>query len=122
MDTKIISGSERKGHKRKLADTSLGLVAADGPNNHLILDVRNQIEVLKGCTSWREADRVAARRAAHSLAELAKHGKDSKRKYMEFYCFFSGFGLRTLRFANFFVCPVGAYLYSWSYDNGKSRA
>ncbi|BBN18961.1 hypothetical protein MPTK1_8g06830 [Marchantia polymorpha subsp. ruderalis] len=73
MDTKIISGSERKGHKRKLADTSLGLVAADGPNNHLILDVRNQIEVLKGCTSWREADRVAARRAAHSLAELAKH-------------------------------------------------
>ncbi|KAL3676603.1 hypothetical protein R1sor_026551 [Riccia sorocarpa] len=73
MDTKSISGSERKGHKRKLADTSLGLLAADGPNNHLVVDVRNQIEILKSSTSWRESDRVAARRAAHSLAELAKH-------------------------------------------------
>jgi hypothetical protein len=76
MDTKILSGSERKGHKRKLADTSLGLLgAADGINNRLIIDVRAQVTILKACTSGSEPDRLAARRAAHALAELAKHGK-----------------------------------------------
>jgi hypothetical protein len=75
MDTKILSGSERKGHKRKLADTSLGLLAADGANNRLILDIRAHVTILKACTSGSEPDRLAARRAAHALAELAKHGK-----------------------------------------------
>ncbi|CAM6085940.1 unnamed protein product [Calypogeia fissa] len=73
MDTKILSGSERKGHKRKLADTSLGLLATDGVNNRLIVDVRAQVTILKACLSGSEPDRLAARRAAHALAELAKH-------------------------------------------------
>jgi hypothetical protein len=77
MDTKSLSlsGSERKGHKRKLADTSFLLSAVEGPNNSLVLDVRAQVDVLKSCLSWRESDRVAARCAAHALAELAKHGE-----------------------------------------------
>jgi hypothetical protein len=75
MDTKSHSGSERKGHKRKLADTSLGLSAVDGPNNHLIAEVRGQVDFLRTCLSWRDSDRTAARRAAHALAELAKHGE-----------------------------------------------
>jgi hypothetical protein len=76
MDTKSLSlsgASERKGHKRKLADTSLGLSAAEGSNNSLTLDVRAQVDILKSCISWKETDRVAARGAAHALAELAKH-------------------------------------------------
>ncbi|CAM6008724.1 unnamed protein product [Sphagnum balticum] len=75
MDTKSLSlsGSERKGHKRKLADTSFILSAVEGPNNSLVLDVRAQVDILKTCLSWRETDRVAARCAAHALAELAKH-------------------------------------------------
>jgi hypothetical protein len=76
MDTKSLSlsgASERKGHKRKLADTSLGLSAAEGSNNSLTLDVRAQVDILKSCISWKETDRVAARSAAHALAELAKH-------------------------------------------------
>jgi hypothetical protein len=77
MDTKSLSlsGSERKGHKRKLADTSFILSAVEGPNNSLVLDVRAQVDILKTCLSWRETDRVAARCAAHALAELAKHGE-----------------------------------------------
>jgi hypothetical protein len=78
MDTKSFSlsgASERKGHKRKLADTSLGLSAAEGSNNSLTLDVRAQVDILKSCISWKETDRVAARSAAHALAELAKHGE-----------------------------------------------
>lgn len=75
MDTKSHSGSERKGHKRKLADTSLGLSAVDGPNNHLIAEVRGQVDSLRTCLSWRDSDRTSARRAAHALAELAKHGE-----------------------------------------------
>ncbi len=78
MDTKSLSlsgASERKGHKRKLADTSLGLSAAEGSNNSLTLDVRAQVDILKRCISWKETDRLAARSAAHALAELAKHGE-----------------------------------------------
>lgn len=88
MDTKSLSGSERKGHKRKLADTSLGLLAIDGPNNALIVDVRGQVGILKTCLSWKEADRTAARRAAHALAELAKHGNSLRSLELLFPCSF----------------------------------
>lgn len=72
MDAKFPPGSERKGHKRKLADTTLGAVPVDGSNNSLVADVKAQVEILKTCVSSAEADRVAARRAAHTLAEFAK--------------------------------------------------
>lgn len=85
MDTKSHSGSERKGHKRKLADTSLGLSAVDGPNNHLIAEVRGQVDVLRTCLSWRDSDRTSARRAAHALAELAKHGENQSNT-LQFFC------------------------------------
>jgi hypothetical protein len=38
-------------------------------------EVRTQVDVLLRCaSSWRHADRVAAKRATHVLAELAKNG------------------------------------------------
>ncbi|KAJ7571539.1 hypothetical protein O6H91_01G166000 [Diphasiastrum complanatum] len=69
MDTKPLS-SEKKGQKRKLADTSL---EPDDPEHSLAVHVKAQVEVLTKCTSSIEQDRIAARRAAHVLAELAKH-------------------------------------------------
>ncbi|XP_024388979.1 ARM REPEAT PROTEIN INTERACTING WITH ABF2 isoform X3 [Physcomitrium patens] len=72
METKSYPESERKGHKRKLADAYLRFPAADEPNNAFSIGVRDQVEILRTCVSWKENDRIAARRAAHSLAELAK--------------------------------------------------
>eukprot|EP00250_Pteridium_aquilinum_P018192 c23982_g1_i1 orf=561-1451(+) len=76
MDAKFLPSGERKGHKRKLADTNLGAGsgAVDGSSSSLPADVRVQVDVLKSCVSASEADRVAARRAAHALAEFAKQG------------------------------------------------
>ncbi|KAH9573657.1 hypothetical protein CY35_01G012100 [Sphagnum magellanicum] len=65
----------RKGHKRKLGDSCLGLSAVDGPNNNFTLDIRTRVDILRTCLSWKESQRVAARHAAHALAELEKHGE-----------------------------------------------
>lgn len=74
MDAKFLPAGERKGHKRKLADTNLGAgsAAGDVSSSSLPADVRIQVDVLKTCISASEVDRVAARRAAHALAEFAK--------------------------------------------------
>jgi hypothetical protein len=86
----------RKGQKRKLeyeaaaavaASSSLGSAGADeddgstGPEiccrrSHaaLVREVRTQVDDLLRCTSWRQEDRAAAKRATHVLAELAKNG------------------------------------------------
>lgn len=76
MDAKFLPAGERKGHKRKLADTNLGTgsAAGDASSSSLPADVRIQVDVLKTCISASEVDRVAARRAAHALAEFAKQG------------------------------------------------
>eukprot|EP00249_Psilotum_nudum_P023477 c28889_g1_i2 orf=1071-3155(-) len=66
-------GIERKGYKRKLAETTVETGIADVPGTSLITNVSVQVETLRKHTSWREVDRVAARRAAHTLAELSKH-------------------------------------------------
>ncbi|XP_024380981.1 ARM REPEAT PROTEIN INTERACTING WITH ABF2 isoform X2 [Physcomitrium patens] len=73
MESKSYPESERKGHKRKLADAYVRFPAVDEPNNAFATSVRDQVEILRTCVSWKENDRIAARRAAHSLAELAKH-------------------------------------------------
>jgi len=39
------------------------------------LDIRTRVEILRTCLSWKESQRVAARHAAHALAELEKHGE-----------------------------------------------
>lgn len=94
----------RKGQKRKLEDeaaaaaaaaaTSLGSAGADDDNDDeedgsaaaseiysrhshaaIAREVRTQVDVLLRCaSSWRHADRAAAKRATHVLAELAKNG------------------------------------------------
>eukprot|EP00271_Cylindrocystis_brebissonii_P023021 TRINITY_DN9210_c0_g1_i2.p1 TRINITY_DN9210_c0_g1~~TRINITY_DN9210_c0_g1_i2.p1 ORF type:complete len:701 (+),score=157.95 TRINITY_DN9210_c0_g1_i2:238-2340(+) len=65
-------GNERKGLKRKFPETSLGLSSGDDTES-LKEEVRTQIEILRrGCSAC-EADRSAAKKAAHTLAELAKH-------------------------------------------------
>lgn len=75
MESKSYPESERKGHKRKLADTFGRFAAVDEPNNGLSVSIREQVEVLRTCVSWKENDRIAARRAAHGIAELAKNGE-----------------------------------------------
>lgn len=75
MESKSYPESERKGHKRKLADTFVRFGSVDEASNALAVGIRDQVEVLRTCVSWKENDRIAARRAAHGLAELAKHGE-----------------------------------------------
>uniref|UniRef100_A0A0D6QYQ3 BTB domain-containing protein n=1 Tax=Araucaria cunninghamii TaxID=56994 RepID=A0A0D6QYQ3_ARACU len=73
-DPRIVVGSERKGHKRKLAETSLAALANENDNTSILpQDVKIQVNKLNSTFSWREADRFAARRAAHAIAEFAKH-------------------------------------------------
>lgn len=75
MDTKPSTCTERKGHKRKLGETSLAVLpVSDRQSDPLIQNVRTQIDVLRLCTSWSECHRSASRRAAHTLAEFAKQG------------------------------------------------
>lgn len=75
MESKSYPESERKGHKRKLADTFGRFAGVDEPNNGISVSIREQVEVLRTCVSWKENDRIAARRAAHGIAELAKNGE-----------------------------------------------
>lgn len=76
------------------AATSLGSAGADDDNDEeedgsaaaseiysrhshaaIAREVRTQVDVLLRCaSSWRHADRAAAKRATHVLAELAKNG------------------------------------------------
>lgn len=79
-DPKIVVGGERKGHKRKLAETSAGQEKdkdkeneEECPTSLLPQDVNIQVGRLNSSFSWREADRFTVRRAAHSIAEFAKH-------------------------------------------------
>ncbi|OAY83690.1 ARM repeat protein interacting with abf2, partial [Ananas comosus] len=51
-----------------------GEICCDRSQVALGREVRAQVEVLDRCLSWRFADRVAAKRATHVLAELAKNG------------------------------------------------
>ncbi|CAI7817578.1 unnamed protein product, partial [Closterium sp. NIES-54] len=63
---------ERKNLKRKLADSACPSGSVDS-GALATAEVQSHIAVLKGSLTWREADRVAARKAAHAIAELAKH-------------------------------------------------
>jgi hypothetical protein len=81
MEAKSYPESERKGHKRKLADTFVRF-GVDESNNALAVGIREQVEVLRTCVSWKENDRMAARRAAHGLAELAKHGEKTSSRHV----------------------------------------
>lgn len=69
--------SERKGHKRKLADADAHRSSkkhstdVDGSRGLSRSDVRAHIDVLKRCISSSKVDRASARRAARALGELA---------------------------------------------------
>ncbi|CAI5474547.1 unnamed protein product [Closterium sp. Yama58-4] len=63
---------ERKNLKRKLADSACPS-GSEESGALVTAEVQAHIAVLKGSLTWREADRVAARKAAHAIAELAKH-------------------------------------------------
>ncbi|KAF7851445.1 hypothetical protein BT93_L3873 [Corymbia citriodora subsp. variegata] len=70
---------EKKGQKRKLEDEAAGdseisaSAAGDGGRQSLLSEVAAQVKVLESAFSWAEADRAAAKRATHVLAELAKN-------------------------------------------------
>lgn len=72
------SQSERKGQKRKLEeeigeDREITVQSADA-RKAILIQVSEQVKVLDSSFSWSEADRNAAKRATHVLAELAKNG------------------------------------------------
>ncbi|GLT78481.1 hypothetical protein SLA2020_500150 [Shorea laevis] len=69
---------ERKGQKRKLEEEikeeqELFLPPSGDTRHALLCEVTAQVNVLNSTFSWREADRAAAKRATHVLAELAKN-------------------------------------------------
>ena len=74
---------ERKGQKRKLEEEieeeQREILDAEGSpladaRQALLSEVAAQVRVLSSAFSWHEADRAAAKRATHVLAELAKNG------------------------------------------------
>ncbi|CAM8986102.1 unnamed protein product [Rhodiola kirilowii] len=72
---------QRKGHKRKLEDEYNAELEfpddAPGDDSNawqpLLKSISLQVGVLNSSYSWKESDRVASKRAAHVLAELAKN-------------------------------------------------
>ncbi|KAJ1423782.1 SKP1/BTB/POZ domain superfamily [Sesbania bispinosa] len=71
--------SERKGQKRKLDEElqeerqiSVAPPTAD-ERAALLADISEQVSVLESTFTWNEADRAAAKRATHALADLAKN-------------------------------------------------
>jgi len=70
------NSSDRKGQKRKLEhqphelERETAVLDADAIRR----EVSNHVDVLRTKFSCFEADRAAARRATHGLAELAKNG------------------------------------------------
>uniref|UniRef100_A0A9I9CPG8 BTB domain-containing protein n=1 Tax=Cucumis melo TaxID=3656 RepID=A0A9I9CPG8_CUCME len=68
---------ERKGHKRKLEEEfeeerEISVPTGDA-KQAILTEVSDQVEILNSTFSWKEADRAAAKRATHVLAELAKN-------------------------------------------------
>ncbi|XP_010255973.1 PREDICTED: ARM REPEAT PROTEIN INTERACTING WITH ABF2-like isoform X2 [Nelumbo nucifera] len=68
---------ERKGQKRKLEEEieeerEISLISPDA-HQALAAEVSAQVNILNTTFSWKEADRAAAKRATHILAELAKN-------------------------------------------------
>ncbi|PNX97859.1 arm repeat protein interacting with abf2-like protein, partial [Trifolium pratense] len=72
--------SERKGQKRKLDENfpEERQISAPPPTADeralLLAEVVNQVNILESTFTWNEADRAAAKRATHALADLAKNG------------------------------------------------
>ncbi|KAI4317785.1 hypothetical protein L6164_025627 [Bauhinia variegata] len=70
---------ERKGQKRKLEEEyeEEREISAAPPTGDarvaLLAEVSAQVDILDSTFSWKEADRAAAKRATHVLAELAKN-------------------------------------------------
>ncbi|XP_010666244.2 ARM REPEAT PROTEIN INTERACTING WITH ABF2 [Beta vulgaris subsp. vulgaris] len=67
------NSSDRKGQKRKLEQQSEERESAIVTGEALQREVTTQVDILKANYSWTEADRAAAKRATHLLAELAKN-------------------------------------------------
>ncbi|KAL6188746.1 hypothetical protein ACLB2K_040137 [Fragaria x ananassa] len=70
------SQSERKGQKRKLEEEIGEITTAhsgDEARKAILVQVAEQVKLLDSSFSWSEADRHAAKRATHVLAELAKN-------------------------------------------------
>ncbi|KAJ9700275.1 hypothetical protein PVL29_005882 [Vitis rotundifolia] len=69
---------ERKGQKRKLEEEfeeerEISVAPSGEAHQALSCEVSAQVSILNATFSWKEADRAAAKRATHVLAELAKN-------------------------------------------------
>ncbi|CAJ1977242.1 unnamed protein product [Sphenostylis stenocarpa] len=71
--------SQRKGQKRKLDqehhdERQISAVPPTADERAALLsDVAEQVSILESTFTWNEADRSAAKRATHALADLAKN-------------------------------------------------
>ncbi|WVY98299.1 hypothetical protein V8G54_030450 [Vigna mungo] len=71
--------SQRKGQKRKLDEEQhderqiSAAPSSAAERAALLCDVGEQVSILESSFTWNEADRSAAKRATHALADLAKN-------------------------------------------------
>lgn len=84
---------ERKGQKRKLEeefeeDRQIPVPPTGDARDALLSDVKEQVSILDSAFSWKESDRAAAKRATHSLADLAKNGTSVHIPLPSFFCYF----------------------------------
>lgn len=108
---------EKKGQKRKLEEeleeeSEISAPPTGDAREALLAEVTAQVHILDSAFSWKEADRAAAKRATHVLAELAKNGKICSSSlpsdlvvlccvYLTFIKYYGGV---LLRFCPFIVC------------------
>lgn len=78
LDEETVIGDEQQQQQqqqqqREISSSSAGTSSSDA-RQALLCEVSAQVNVLTTTFSWLEADRAAAKRATHVLAELAKNG------------------------------------------------
>ncbi|KAH9682789.1 ARM REPEAT PROTEIN INTERACTING WITH ABF2 [Citrus sinensis] len=74
LDEETVIGDEQQQmQQREISSSSAGTSSSDA-RQALLSEVSAQVNVLNTTFSWLEADRAAAKRATHVLAELAKNG------------------------------------------------
>ena len=77
MDNKEVVSppADRKGQKRKLAESGMDEPQGEAASAKAVApEVQEHVKVLKAAMTWKQEDRLAAKKAAHAIAELAKHG------------------------------------------------
>lgn len=73
LEEEIVIEDEQQQQQREISSSSSSVPSSDA-RQALLCEVSAQVNILNTTFSWLEADRAAAKRATHVLAELAKNG------------------------------------------------